>query len=114
MQTSAAVTNLPPSERSVTQVAVSQAAYVDTTGDYPATVVDRSVVALCDDGTLWSYTGRGWLRLPGIPGTAQGIAEARAEAERRAAERAEFERVKPSGFDDPALQALLAKLAAMA
>jgi len=31
----------------------------------------------------------------------------------RKKERAEFERVKPSGFDDPALQALLAKLASM-
>ena len=31
----------------------------------------------------------------------------------RKKERSEFERVKPSGFDDPALQALLAKLASM-
>ena len=31
----------------------------------------------------------------------------------RKKERAEFERVKPSGFDDPALQALLQKLASM-
>jgi UbiD family decarboxylase len=32
----------------------------------------------------------------------------------RAKERAEFERVKPSGFDDPALEPLLRRLAAMA
>ena len=42
-------------DRRVRQIAVAEATY------------GRSVIALCEDGTLWEYRGGAWHPLPPIP-----------------------------------------------
>jgi len=58
---------MSPKERKVVQVACSETPSEDIRGLW---VIDRTIVALCDDGTVWVHIPTkdpGWLSVPAIP-----------------------------------------------
>ena len=51
-------------KRKVVQVAISESHYSGALGSF---AVNQTIIALCNDGTIWQSSDDTWKRLPDIP-----------------------------------------------